>query len=56
MFVCLFNPLFGIKGHVALDRNPGLGYNTLNLLLIQGDFYDGLWYDPARGANPRPTA
>ena len=28
---------FGIEGHVALDRNPGPGYNTLLLRLIQGD-------------------
>ena len=28
---------FGIKGHVALDRNPGPGYNTLLLQLIPGD-------------------
>ena len=30
----LINPLycfFGIKGYVALDRNPGPGYNTLLL-------------------------
>ena len=27
----------GIEGHVALDRNPGLGYNTLLLQLIPGD-------------------
>ena len=34
----LINPLkcfFGNKGHVALDRNPGPGYDTL--LLIPGD-------------------
>ena len=33
----LINPLkcfFGIKGYVALDRNQGLGYNTLLLRLI----------------------
>ena len=33
----MINPLecfFGSKGHVALDGNPGLGYNTLLLLLI----------------------
>ena len=28
---------FPIKVHVALDRNPGPGYNTLLLLLIPGD-------------------
>ena len=30
----LINPLecfFGIKGHVALERNPGPGYNILLL-------------------------
>ena len=34
------NPLecfFGSEGHVALDRNPGPGYNTLLLRLIPGD-------------------
>ena len=31
--------LFGIKGHVALDINPGQGYNTLVLRLIPGDLY-----------------
>ena len=29
--------LFGIKVHVALDRNPGPGYNTLLLQSIPGD-------------------
>ena len=36
----MINPLkclFGIKGHVALDRNLGLGYNTLLLRLIPAD-------------------
>ena len=36
----LINPFecfFGREGHVALDRNPGLGYNTLLLHLIPGD-------------------
>ena len=35
-----FNPLwcfFCIEGHVALDRNPGTGYNTLLLRMIPGD-------------------
>ena len=39
--VVWFNPLecfFGSEGHVALDRNPGLGYDTLLLRLIPGDF------------------
>ena len=26
-----------MEGHVALDRNPGSGYNTLFLRLIPGD-------------------
>ena len=29
--------IFGSEGHVALDRNPGLGYNTLLLRMIPGD-------------------
>ena len=29
--------LFGIGGHVALDRNRGPGYNSLLLRLIPGD-------------------
>ena len=36
----LINPLFcffGSEGHVALDRNPGPGYNTLLLRMIPGD-------------------
>ena len=36
----MINPLeffLGIKGHVALVRNPGPGYNTLLLRLIPGD-------------------
>ena len=35
-----FNPLkcfFGSEGHVALDRNPGTGYDTLLLRMIPGD-------------------
>ena len=35
-----FNPLkcfFGSEGHVALDRNPGPGYDTLLLQMIPGD-------------------
>ena len=34
------NPLkcfFGSEGHVALDRNPGPGYDTLLLRMIPGD-------------------
>ena len=40
LFVCLFNLLecfFGSEGHVALDRTPGPGYNTLLLPMIPGD-------------------
>ena len=36
----MVNPLkcfFGIKSHVALDRNLGPGYNTQLLQLIPGD-------------------
>ena len=34
------NPLeYYIEGHVALDRNPGPGYNTLLSRLLPGDFY-----------------
>ena len=29
--------LFGSEGHVALDRNPGPGYDTLLLQMIPGD-------------------
>ena len=35
-----FNPLqcfFGSEGHVALDRNPGPGYDTLLLRMMSGD-------------------
>ena len=36
-----FNPLyivlFASEGHVALDRNPGTGYDTLLLRMIPGD-------------------
>ena len=30
---------FCIKGHAAIDRNPGQGYNTLLLQLIPGNLY-----------------
>ena len=36
-----FNPLqcfFGSEGHIALDRNPGTGYDTLLLRMIPGYF------------------
>ena len=38
----IINPLqlfYGIESHVALDRNPEPGYNTLLLRLIPGDLY-----------------
>ena len=38
----LNNPLecfSNIEGHVALDRNLGLGYNTLLLRLIPGEIF-----------------
>ena len=31
-----YNILFSIEGHVALDRNPGPGYNILLLRMIPG--------------------
>ena len=37
-----FNPLkcfFGSEGHVALDRNPVPGYDTLLLRMISGDLF-----------------
>ena len=40
MFWFWLNPLkcfFGSEGHVALDRNPGPGYDTLLLRMIPGD-------------------
>ena len=39
-FFFFLNPFlcfFGSEGHVALDRNPGTGYDTLLLRMIQGD-------------------
>ena len=33
----LYSAFFGNEGHVALDRNPGTGYDTLLLRMIQGD-------------------
>ena len=32
-----YSAFFGSKGHVALDRNPGPGYDTLFLRMIPGD-------------------
>ena len=34
-----YNAFFGSKGHVALDRNPGSGYNTLLLRMILRDLF-----------------
>ena len=41
ILIMMINPLcfMGTKGHVALDRNPWPGYNTLLLRLIPGDLY-----------------
>ena len=33
----LLECFFGSEGHVALDRNPGPGYDTLLLRMIPGD-------------------
>ena len=49
-----FNPLlcfFGSKGHVALDRNPGPGYDTLLLRMIPGDLLSAF---PHRQFNTLP--
>ena len=32
-----YSAFFGSEGHVALDRNPGTGYDTLLLQMIPGD-------------------
>ena len=32
-----YSAFLGSEGHVALDRNPGPGYNTLLLRMIPGD-------------------
>ena len=32
-----YSAFFGSTGHVALDRNPGPGYNTLLLRMVPGD-------------------
>ena len=41
--ICLFKFFMASKAmqHSALDRNPGLGHETLLLRLIPGDPYDG---------------
>ena len=36
-----YSAFFGSEGHVALDRNPGPGYDTLFLRLIPGDLLSG---------------
>ena len=33
----VYQSAFWDRGHAALDRNPGSGYNTLLLRLIPGD-------------------
>ena len=66
----LINPFMyflGIKGHVALDRNLGLGYDTLLLQLIPGDLQSaciqtqfhtllGLLHSVAAASNSYPKA
>ena len=50
----MFNPLkcfFGSEGHVALDRNPGPGYDTLLLRMIPGDLLSAF---PHRQLHTRP--
>ena len=37
MKVVFFKSIIGSEGHVALDGNPGPGYDTLLLRLIPGD-------------------
>ena len=32
-----YSAFFGSEGHVALDRNPGTGYDTVLLRMIPGD-------------------
>ena len=34
-----YSAIFSIQGYVALDRNPGSGYDTLLLRLIPGNLY-----------------
>ena len=49
-----FNPLqcfFGSEGHVALDRNPTPGYDTLLLRMIPGDLLSAF---PHRQFNTLP--
>ena len=50
----MINPLeclYAIQGHAALDRNAGLGCNTLLLRLIPGYFYSAC---PHRQFNKLP--
>ena len=37
MGIIHYSAFFGSEGHVALDRNPGTGYDTLLLQMIPGD-------------------
>ena len=39
MYIHTQTVLFGIKGDVTLNRNPGPEYNTLLVRLILGDLY-----------------
>ena len=34
-----YSSFFGSEGHVALDRNPGPGYDTMLLRMIPGDLF-----------------
>ena len=34
-----YSAFFGSEGHVALDRNPGTGYDTLLLRMIPRDLF-----------------
>ena len=58
---------FGSEGHVALDRNPGPGYDTLLLRMIPGDLlsafphrqfhtFPGLLHSWAAQPNSNPNA
>ena len=44
MIIIPLKCFFGILFHVALDRNPGPGYNTLILWLILGDLYSACYH------------
>ena len=46
-----YSAFFGKEGHVALDRNPGSGYDTLLLQMIPGDLLSAF---PHRQFNTLP--